>query len=99
MDLRGELAQVNLSPSMETFALMTELYVLAGDVKVLLSIANFMLLLLPLCCPCTSTCFCLVWPSQQLGAPSQALSCHKDCRHSRCCCIILQAHVLLGSCG
>lgn len=34
MDLRGELAQVNLSPSMETFALMTELYVLAGDIKV-----------------------------------------------------------------
>ncbi|KAK9863255.1 hypothetical protein WJX84_010814 [Apatococcus fuscideae] len=33
MDLRGELAQVNLSPSTETFALMTELYVLAGDVK------------------------------------------------------------------
>lgn len=34
MDLRGELAQVSLSPSMETFALLTELYVLAGDVKV-----------------------------------------------------------------
>ena len=34
MDLRGELAQVSLSPSLETFALLTELYVLAGDIKV-----------------------------------------------------------------
>ncbi|KAK9868952.1 hypothetical protein WJX84_008719 [Apatococcus fuscideae] len=33
MDLRGELAQVSLSPSLETFALLTELYVLAGDIK------------------------------------------------------------------
>ena len=37
MDLRGELAYRNLTPNQETLALLTELYVLAGDIKVVLS--------------------------------------------------------------
>ena len=40
MDLRGELAQVNLAPNRETFALLTELYILAGDIKASLSQIN-----------------------------------------------------------
>ncbi len=41
MDLRGELAQVNLSPNQETLALLTELYILAGDIKVVNLICQF----------------------------------------------------------
>ena len=96
MDLRGELAQVNLSPSIETFALMTELYVLAGDVKVLLVIAN-----LPLPLHLSTMHIHLFLSSlghcNSLVPLYQAWSCHKSCIDSRCCCIILKAYRLLGS--